>query len=107
MAMRPYPQTILVLAILVLTLLLSSSATTKSCAQASEAPVYARQRDHARGDGVWNGGAQYGNQSPGHLHPGHWGGYFPYPSFPFQPAIAGSWYTRPYPHHFDYYRGRY
>lgn len=24
-----------------------------------------------------------------------------------QPMIAGSWYSRPYPYHFDYYRWRY
>jgi hypothetical protein len=43
--------------------------------------------------------------------PGSWtGGVSPYGAFvnPFftPPIVAGSWYQRPYPYHFDYYRHR-
>ncbi len=92
-------------ATLVLILLLSCSATTSSHAQPNDGPAYARQRVIMRG-GEWNGG--YGGQYPGGQYPRsqyprhNGGGYYPY-----QPAIAGSWYTRPYPYHFDYYRGRF
>ncbi len=64
----------------------------------SPAPTYSRMRAgaddwHARGGG-------YGPGYPGY---GAGYGYFqPYVS----PVIAGSWYARPYPHHFDYFRDR-
>ncbi|NOZ40458.1 MAG: hypothetical protein GXP24_09560 [Planctomycetes bacterium] len=83
--------------ILVLTLLWCCLVTTTSRAQPSNAPVYARQRDYARAEGFWNNGSQY--LAP---YPGYYPGYAPY-----QPAFAGSWYARPYPYHFDYYRGRF
>jgi len=59
------------------------------------APTYSRSRmgaddQYARG-GYAHGGPGYG-----------YGYYQPYIS----PVIAGSWYARPYPYHFDYYRNR-
>ena len=61
-------------------------------------PTYQRTR------GGGDGGAHRGNA-------GHWGGapgfgglYPPY--FAPAPIIVGSYYQRPYPHHFDYYRHR-
>lgn len=32
--------------------------------------------------------------------------YSPYPYAVAGPTIAGTWYARPYPYHFDYYRQR-
>ena len=40
----------------------------------------------------------------GYRHGGYGGFYNPY--FYAPPIIAGSWYQRPYPYHFDYYRNR-
>jgi hypothetical protein len=61
------------------------------------APTYARLRTGAD-DWHARGGFRYGYQGYGHGY-----GYFqPYIS----PVIAGSWYARPYPYHFDYFRGR-
>ncbi len=84
---------------LALALLLGCSAAISSYAQPSHSPVYSRQRSNSYGRGDWNGsGFPYG--SP---HPRHYGGQGYYPN---QQAISGSWYARPYPHHFDYYRQR-
>ena len=64
---------------------------------AQEAPAYQRSRDVA-----------FVNYVGGHGH--HGGGYgyggFYNPWFASQ-IFAGTWYERPYPHHFDYYRMRY
>jgi hypothetical protein len=43
-------------------------------------------------------GHAFGRGGPG------WGGGFFQPYF--SPVIASSWYQRPYPYHFDYFRGR-
>lgn len=62
------------------------------------APTYSRARQGAeqwrhRGDyGHWNGGGGYG-----------YGFYQPFYN---QPIVAGTYYERPYPYHFDYYRHR-
>ena len=61
--------------------------------------------DMAVGEGVYQRGR------PGGRH-GGWGppAYNPYfwqPGFFAPPIVTGSWYTRPYPYHFDYYRWRY
>lgn len=61
-----------------------------------DAPTYQRHRNAA-----W-GGARY---SPGWGHPGpvgpaYWGGSYGH-------AYSGTWYQRPYPYHFDYYRNRF
>lgn len=60
-------------------------------------PTYSRMRG---GAGDW--------QARG-WHGGGWGwggGYgFVQPFFP-QPIVTGSYYQRPYPYHFDYYRYR-
>jgi hypothetical protein len=64
----------------------------------SAAPTYSRLRTgaddwHGRG-GAWGYGQ--GGYASGY-------GYFP----PYvSPVVAGSWYSRPYPYHFDYFRGR-
>jgi len=69
--------------------------------EADSSPVYQRYR-HGQTNGFG-----YGNQYPvgypgygfpGFGNPGY--GYFP-------PVINGSWYARPYPYHFDYYRQRF
>jgi len=83
--------------VLGLTLLLSCLAVASSHAQPQGAPVYARQRADARRGGVWEGGSRYAGQYSGRYN----GNYFS------PPAITGSWYVRPYPYHFDYYRQRF
>lgn len=86
---------LLSLAILTLALLLSSISAVPATAQPHGPVVYSRQRTAIPRGGAWPGrDVRYG---------GYYGGFFPYQ----QPAIAGSWYARPYPHHFDYYRQRY
>lgn len=75
---------------------------------APAAPMYQRTRNgagdwHSRGGQFqhWRGGNGYG---PG---PGYGGAYNPYFStFAQPPIVAGSYYQRPYPYHFDYYRSR-
>ena len=62
------------------------------------APTYSRMRTgaddwHARGGGYVHGQGDFGYG---------YGYYRPYIS----PVVAGSWYARPYPYHFDYFRGR-
>ena len=54
--------------------------------------VYQRNRHHHRGGGYHGGGFYH--------QPFFGGGFVP-------PTIIGSWYARPYPYHFDYYRWRY
>jgi hypothetical protein len=74
------------------------------CAQEAAAPIYQRMRSgaedwQARGGGSWRGlGAIGGAYGAGY------GGYFN-PFFP-PPFVAGTWYERPYPYHFDYYQSR-
>jgi hypothetical protein len=64
------------------------------------APIYSRQRMHAhdfdrRGDGHGFSG-----------HRGHGHDNFYYDPYFFSSVIHGSYYQRPYPYHFDYYRHR-
>ena len=83
--------------VMLATLCLGCSAAITDRAEANDGPVYSRQRAAVRGEF----GRTEGFRNAGRQH-GYYGGYFPY-----QPVIAGSWYARPYPHHFDYYRRRY
>jgi hypothetical protein len=56
------------------------------------APAYSRMRT---GADDWHGrGGGYGY------------GYNFFPPYYYPPVYAGSWYSRPYPYHFDYYRYR-
>jgi hypothetical protein len=69
-------------------------------AQEFMAPAYSRTRMgaddwHARGGGHWHGRGRGG----------YGYGYNFYQPF-YSPVIAGNWYERPYPYHFDYYRHR-
>ena len=64
-----------------------------------EPATYQRQRGRQPQSG------RGGRQMPGWQHPGYgwssyWGGNFGH-------AYAGNWYQRPYPYHFDFYRGRF
>ena len=64
------------------------------------APTYSRHRTHAH---------DFGRRGDGHGFSGHRGGgynnsYYD-PSF-YSSVVAGSYYQRPYPYHFDYYRRR-
>lgn len=75
-------------------------------AQTRRVPVYARRRAYRqspRVDYAWlNRDSRYVAQ-PRYYHGGYQGGYYPN-----RPMITGSYYTRPYPQHFDVYsRGRY
>jgi hypothetical protein len=77
---------------------LSALPSTAPAQELPAAPTYSRVRTgadewHARGGGY------------GHAHggDGYGYGYFqPYAA----PIVTGSWYARPYPYHFDYYRHR-
>ena len=62
------------------------------------APTYSRMRM----------GADDWNARGGRWVPGGYGGYGGYGYFPpyVSPVVAGTWYARPYPYHFDYYRMR-
>jgi hypothetical protein len=62
----------------------------------SAAPTYLRQRPGAE---QWLERTQ-GAYGYGWAYPG-----IPYGFFA-PPVVAGSWYARPYPYHFDYYRHR-
>jgi hypothetical protein len=81
-------------------LLAALGASATHAQPAAMAPAYSRIRTgadewHGRGGGyVWSGG--YGGYGYGY-------NFFP-PYYP--PVYAGSWYSRPYPYHFDYYRYR-
>jgi hypothetical protein len=74
------------------------SAAARTPAQDSVAPpTYARVRSGAD-DWHVRGGRSYGPAGYGYGY-----GFFqPYVS----PVVVGSWYARPYPYHFDYFRGR-
>lgn len=74
-------------------------AVSASAQDTFAAPTYQRVRSGAE-DWQARGGFAYGG---GHSGFGWPGGFFqPYVS----PVIASSWYARPYPYHFDYFRGR-
>jgi hypothetical protein len=79
---------------------LAAHAALPSTAPAQDmaaAPAYSRVRSGAENWRARGGGYGYG---PG---PGFgYGGFQPY----IPPVVTGSWYARPYPHHFDYYRHR-
>lgn len=73
-------------------------AATAPAQDSFAAPTYSRTRMgagdwQARGGGYDHGGGGFGNG---------FGFYQPYNS----PVVASSWYARPYPYHFDYFRGR-
>lgn len=71
--------------------------------------IYQRSRDIAfvNGGGMWGShGGGDGHHGGGHSGLGQWGGGFYNPGFGTQ-FYAGTWYQRPYPYHFDYYRMRY
>jgi hypothetical protein len=78
-------------ALLLACALLMSASTTAWANE--EGGTYQRQRMNGGQRGYYGGGFQGG-------HP-RWGGGF------YQPTVVGSWYQRPYPHHFDYFRRRY
>lgn len=63
-----------------------------------QSPVYLRDRQTVDGRGAWRA------VPPGPLGPNGW--YYPGGWYAPQ-TYAGSWYQRPYPSHFDYYRWRY
>lgn len=74
-------------------------AAEAAIAQSEPFPVYSRSRSGALGGGAWRGEYRPPARPPfdqANI------GYFGY-----APTVAGSWYTRPYPYHFDYYRWRY
>ena len=62
------------------------------------APTYQRQRNASRAGRA--GPHMYGWHQPGFIWPGYGGGFY-------NAAYVGMWYQRPYPYHFDYYRGRF
>jgi hypothetical protein len=73
----------------------SAGGPETAAQDASAASVYMRTRGAADG--------AYGQHVPGYGHfPGIGYGYFQ----PYTPYVANSWYARPYPYHFDYFRGR-
>ena len=61
------------------------------------APTYSRVR---QGADQWRHHGDYG-----HRHRGYGYGYGFYQPY-YQPIVAGTYYERPYPYHFDYYRHR-
>jgi hypothetical protein len=72
-----------------------------SCHAAAQTPAAPYQRMRTGADS-WNFRGGYAHSWHGGY--GAYGGYFaPYYA---PPIIAGSWYERPYPYHFDYYRYR-
>lgn len=95
-----HPRKQLIAGALVCLAALSGQAATAPAQEPLAAPTYSRTRMGAE---AWQArGGAYGH---GFARGGHgWGGGFfqPYIS----PVIASSWYQRPYPYHFDYFRGR-
>jgi hypothetical protein len=83
------------LVLFALTLVPSAAAI----AQGPGAGPYQRMR---MGADDWH--ARGGHHQNWRDHGGYGGFYDPYFFSP--PVIAGSWYQRPYPYHFDYYRYR-
>jgi hypothetical protein len=85
-----HPRKQLIAGALVCLAALSGLAATAPAQEPLAAPTYSRMRMGAE-DWQARGGHGWG------------GGFFqPYIS----PVIASSWYQRPYPYHFDYFRGR-
>src|SRR6188474_1474235 len=86
------------LTVLVLAAIHATPAAAQNAAMASP---YQRLRN---GAGDWH--ARGGHNQ--HWRGGYGGGYggFYNPYFAPPPIVAGSWYERPYPYHFDYYRQR-
>jgi hypothetical protein len=77
-----------------------ATASTSARAQGAPAPTYQRMRTGAE-DWQARGGPFHGGPRGG------FGGFYnPYFNPYFAPPIAGSYYQRPYPYHFDYYRFR-
>jgi hypothetical protein len=64
-------------------------------AQHPGGPIYTRSR-----------AAGNYHQHVGWTGHGAYGAYGYYQPWIAPPVVAGSWYSRPYPYHFDYYRGR-
>lgn len=98
--MRLFSNTTLMLILMLLLgpFVVEANAVQASHAQPSDGhPAYSRQRA-----GSWGGGGWQGRSQTPDRYAGYHRGYYSY-----QPAIAGSWYARPYPYHFDYYRQRY
>ena len=85
---------------LLLAAILLAFAPASVCAQGASAPPYQRTR---MGADNWH--ARGGGQN---WHDSHHGGYgrFYNPYFAAPPLVVGSYYQRPYPYHFDYYRHR-
>ena len=77
---------------------LVATPSTVPAQDAIVAPTYSRLRT----------GADDWRARGGHLGYGRGGYGYGYPFIqPYvSPVIAGNWYARPYPHHFDYFRGR-
>jgi hypothetical protein len=80
---------------------LAAAPSTTHAQPGAMPPNYSRMRTgaddwHGRGGSYgWSGG--YG---------GYGYGYNFFPPYYYPPVYAGSWYARPYPYHFDYYRYR-
>jgi len=68
----------------------------------TEGPVYQRHRQAYGEDATQFPQGSYGQPS----YPGYFPGAY-YPGYYYPKAISGSWYQRPYPYHFDFYKGRY
>ena len=73
---------------------MASALPQVSVAQEAMAPTYARMRS---GAGDWHARGGYGRQG--------FGIGFVQPFYQ-PPIVTGSYYQRPYPYHFDYYRSR-
>lgn len=76
-------------------------ASEQSVQMASQAPTYLRRRP-APATGrrrSWHRG--YPGLGVGALRHTPW-----YPGGFYYPPVQGSWYQRPYPHHFDIFRGQ-
>ena len=90
-------QSSLVLALTLTIVVFAAGGSRASAQEAGMAPVYSRTR---------GGDMRGGPVAPGRSHvPGYgygYGYYQPYVS----PYIVSNWYARPYPYHFDYFRGR-
>jgi hypothetical protein len=79
------------------------SAAPAVAQDAAMAPTYQRLRSGA-GDWHGRGGHNQHWRGGGGGFGGGFGGF--YNPFFAPPIVTGSWYERPYPYHFDYYRQR-
>jgi hypothetical protein len=86
------------LAVLALAAISAPSALAQDAAMS---PAYQRLRT---GAGDWHARGGH-NQHWRRGYGSGYGGFFD-PYFAAPPFITGSWYERPYPYHFDYYRYR-